>query len=710
MNKWTRRFELNGSSARANEAADASHAHHYFAFLSYSHADSPEADWLHEELEQFRVPRSLAGKLTAHGVIPKRLSPIFRDRHELAAGQDLTDEIQAALSASRCLIVLCSPAAAKSKWTNAEIEYFKHVHPDGCVIAAIIAGDPLSVGEDNCFPAALTQRFDRRGRPTGRRTEPLAADLREKRDARRVGLLKIIAGILGLGLDDLVQRDQLRRHRRLAAITGGSLAGFIGASILAVTAIQARDEARDQRRQAESLVEFMVGDLKDKLEPIGRLDVLDGVGSRVLQYYGKQDTSQLSDQALAQRSKALTLMGQIARDRGNLDRADALYRAAYAGTAEAIRRSPNDPERIYEHAQNVFYIADIAYRRGRLSAAEAAFREYKALADQMVTLAPDSIKYRMEVQYAAANLGMALYDRRDFRGAIQQSKNALGTIEALSAADPKNDDYRTGRADALTLLADAQQADGRLSDALNSRQQYLGLLQHLPGNAADIRFRLIPAHRDLGRLYIDRGETAAGLEQLRAAISDGEALLAIEPANSKWLQSTEEARLELARALFDAGDIPQAAAQAASTCPAFERLVAQEPTVARRRAGLRDCLLLRTRLSLQSGADEQALGSAVHAVQIARTVNAADQNDARFGLAEALRVLGDARRDSGDADGARAAWTQAQALIPANVAEKPPEMREHAIILQRLGQTAEAERLLRRLSATGYRPQVQSRT
>ena len=47
-------------------------------------------------------------------------------------------------------------------------------------------------------------------------------------------------------------------------------------STLAVTAFQARNEAREQRRQAEGLVTFMLGDLKDKLEPIGRLDVLDG--------------------------------------------------------------------------------------------------------------------------------------------------------------------------------------------------------------------------------------------------------------------------------------------------------------------------------------------------------------------------------------------------------------------------------------------------
>src|SRR4051794_1506515 len=89
----------------------------YYAFLSYSHKDSAFADWLHGQLEEFKVPHGLAGKLTGHGVIPKRLTPIFRDRHELAAADDLGGEIRHALESSQYLIVLCSPDAARSRWT-----------------------------------------------------------------------------------------------------------------------------------------------------------------------------------------------------------------------------------------------------------------------------------------------------------------------------------------------------------------------------------------------------------------------------------------------------------------------------------------------------------------------------------------------------------------------------------------------------------------
>ncbi|MFL6772306.1 MAG: toll/interleukin-1 receptor domain-containing protein, partial [Sphingomicrobium sp.] len=285
----------------------------FYAFLSYSHKDKELADWLHRELEKFRVPHSIAGKLTANGVVPRRLTPIFRDQHDLSAGGDLAEEIKAALAASQFLVVLCSPTAAKSRWTNQEIESFKRTRPEGCVLAAVAAGEPFATEisgreDEECFPPALRFRFDRRGHQTSKRAEPLAADFREAGEGKRLAFLKLVAGMLGVGLDELVQRETTRRQRQLAWLAAASLGGMAVTSTLSVAAFEARNEAREQRRQAEGLVGFMLGDLKDKLEPIGRLDALDSVGSRALAYYRHQDKGSLSDEALAQRAKALTLI------------------------------------------------------------------------------------------------------------------------------------------------------------------------------------------------------------------------------------------------------------------------------------------------------------------------------------------------------------------------------------------------------------------
>jgi len=88
-------------------------------------------------------------------------------------------------------------------------------------------------------------------------------------------------------------------------------------------------------------------------------------------------------------------------------------------------------------------------------------------------------------------------------------------------------------------------------------------------------------------------------------------------------------------------------------------------------------------------------------------VRSADAGADAFGLARAYRLLGDSRKGFGDGAGAAAAWTAAFQALPRVPAERPIETQEHAIILERLGRTAEAQQLKRQLAATGYRlPEV----
>src|SRR4051812_28366232 len=100
-------------------------AYAYRAFISYSHRDKQLARRLHRELESYRIPAKLVGKVTGVGVVPRRLRPIFRDREELPASGDLSAELSEALRQSRFLVVICSPASAKSRWVNEEILQFK---------------------------------------------------------------------------------------------------------------------------------------------------------------------------------------------------------------------------------------------------------------------------------------------------------------------------------------------------------------------------------------------------------------------------------------------------------------------------------------------------------------------------------------------------------------------------------------------------------
>jgi tetratricopeptide (TPR) repeat protein len=683
----------------------------YYAFLSYSHRDKALADWLHRELERFRVPHSLAGRLTANGVVPRRLTPIFRVQQDLSAGADLGEEIKAALAASQFLIVLCSPTAATSRWTNAEIESFKRTRPEGCVLAAVVAGEPFTSDipgreAEECFPPALRYKYDRRGHQTAKRAEPLAADFRDSGEGQRIALLKLIAGMLGVGLDELVQRDTTRRHRQLAWLATGSLAGMAIASTLAVAAIQARDAARDQRREAEGLVAFMLGDLKDKLEPIGRLDALDGVGSRVLAYYSKQDASELSDAALIQRARALSLTAQVAYLRGNMDGAQRLYREAMAGTGEAVSRSPDDPHRLFDHAQNVFWIGELARKRGETNKAEAAYREYKRLADRMVAIDPNNLKWRMEVQYARENLGIVLMSQRRFAEALGQFSAVASAIESMRIIDSDSKEYQSELSNGYGWLADASKALGRLNGAIAVRQRQVAYLNRLiaAGNSdVALHQQLIVAHQALGVLFTSRGQAEAGIGEYRRALAKADELLAVEPSNRNWRDLSASVQLELAKNLVALGRVSEAAQEAAAGCGTAADLRARAADVARWRTLQTTCLSVRARLTLASGATAQALALAQQALAAAHSENTGDPVADRYIVAAASRLLGDIRAREGDRTGAMAAWSAGLAGLPQNVTERPWEINERAELLRRLGRVDEARPLAGRLAAIGFK-------
>lgn len=227
----------------------------YRAFLSYSHADRKVAAWLHHALETYHVPKKLVGRETAVGPVPRRLTPIFRDRDELPASGDLNGELIAALHDALFLIVICSPAAARSQWVNEEILTFKRIHGEGRILALIADGKPGPpradpTAPDECFPRSLRFKLGPDAELSTIPAEPIAADMRDDADGKRMARLKLYAGLTGLKLDDLVRREAQRRTRRLLALTTASVIGMIFAGGLAFYANARRIEANDQREIA----------------------------------------------------------------------------------------------------------------------------------------------------------------------------------------------------------------------------------------------------------------------------------------------------------------------------------------------------------------------------------------------------------------------------------------------------------------------------
>ncbi|HEX3846197.1 MAG TPA: toll/interleukin-1 receptor domain-containing protein, partial [Steroidobacteraceae bacterium] len=229
----------------------------YRAFISYSHRDARWADWLHKSLEHYRVPKPLVGTSTVVGTVPKRMSPVFRDREELPSATDLGALLTEALSKSAAQIVICSPNSARSRWVNEEILAFKRLGREHRIFCLIVDGEPNATDlpgreAEECFPPALRFRLGPDGNLSTARTEPIAADARPGKDGKPNAKLKLIAGLLAVGFDSLRRREQQRRNRRLVLVASGAMGGMVLTTGLAAYALVQRSAAQRQTARAES--------------------------------------------------------------------------------------------------------------------------------------------------------------------------------------------------------------------------------------------------------------------------------------------------------------------------------------------------------------------------------------------------------------------------------------------------------------------------
>lgn len=453
------------------------------AFISYSHADQGWSAWLQNSLEGYRVPKHLVGSPGEFGPVPRRIAPVFRDREDLSSASDLSGKIRQALEQSETLIVVCSPAAAASEWVNEEIRQFRRLGRADRIHALIVDGDPQSRDPDQrCFPPALLEEED------GTVNEPLATDARKWADGRLLSKLKIVSGVLGIPLDALRRRDMQRRQRRWVVAMVGTLVIAVVMAVLAITAISARNAAENRREHAEELVGYMVGDLKTKLDEVGRLDILEGMGGRVSEYLESLDPDEVTDESLNQQAQVWRQLGEVAMEQGQLDDALRTFTTSREIIEELNRRNPDDPDYLFELGNAEFWVGYVYLEKGEFAAAQVAMDNYLDYANRLVAIDPTNPAWIMEKSYAHSNLAaMIIRQGQDnVEQALQEIEQAVVLNRQAMDLLPKNTAYRSEYGETLAWLADTQLMACHLGDALISRQESVSIareeMERDPGN------------------------------------------------------------------------------------------------------------------------------------------------------------------------------------------------------------------------------------
>jgi tetratricopeptide (TPR) repeat protein len=455
----------------------------YKAYISYSHCDERWAKWLHRSLESYRVPRKLVGTKTAVGKVPARIKPVFRDRDDLSSAGNLGDTVKQALVDSENMIVVCSPDAAASFWVNEEIRQFASLGRDKKIFCVIVDGDPTGTGTDSaCFPDVLAE--------IGLQ-EPLAADIRKWADGKRLSALKLVAGMLGLPLDQLRRRD-LQKRQKMWALT--SVAAITLAAVL-VSAITSWVSVQQRRESGESLVAYKLNELRTMLnvkedpENLGRLN-----------QWAQQDLDRLvssageGEDALTGSAMALREEGIAFWQNGALTEAMEKFQQSWVLFAEAYRHDRSNHMVFFELGQAEYWIGQTHMDQGNLVATEKAFMSYAEITRRLILLQPENAEWVLEMAYALTGLGrlQSSLDANNPDRTLQFMQSSLEYNQIALVLDPTNDYYRSELGQSQAFLADAQLAVCDLEGALKSRQEHVVLESELlegdPDNVNRVKF------------------------------------------------------------------------------------------------------------------------------------------------------------------------------------------------------------------------------
>jgi eukaryotic-like serine/threonine-protein kinase len=691
----------------------------YFAFISYSHADRAWADWLHKALETYRIPARLVGRDTGYGPIPKSLAPIFRDRDELPSATDLNRKVNEALAQSANLIVICSPRSAASRWVNEEILEFKRLGRAERVFCLIVDGEPNASdlsgrAAEECFAPALRFELGMGGELSTARTEPIAADARAGKDGKANAKLKLISGLLDVGFDALRQREQQRRNRRMAAITALALVVMTVTTALAISAVIARNGAEVARqaaerrqKQAEHLVGFMLGDLNDKLAQVSRLDIMEAVDDQAMRYFESLPTTDVTDESLAMRAKALEKIGNVRLDQGHLPAAMQAYRSSLRFTAALAANAPEDTARQLAYAQTWAFLGTTHWHQGQLDEALQGFKSAQAILRRAQAHAPADLQLQFQLATVGNNIGHVLEARGRPDEAAVQYRNMLALCRKLVDAKPENLEWAALLGLAHNNLGKLALLRGDLAEAVAEYRADDGIeveLARRDRKNNDQREKLAITRATLGRTLALVGEVDTGSQSLRQAVDLSAQLREIDPGSASFQWDVALYSTQLSRLQRLGGDLPAAMALTAQSLAIYRVLTKQDPTNSSWQRELAEAKLEQAEQSRATGQTETARTQAQDAMKILDSLLDQQPGDRATLLATvATRLLLAVLNDPHDPLAALQLRSTALKLVQGQDSGDPRLLALQVETLLALDKKAEAQPVVQRLWRTGYR-------
>lgn len=500
-----------------------------------------------------------------------------------------------------------------------------------------------------------------------------------------------------------------RRFRRLLAAAALVL---VTLSMLKYTLDlrAARGEAERRRGQAEDLIAFMLGDLRERLTPVGRLEILDEVGAKALAYFDSLPREAQNDDELMRRARALSQIGEVRLAKGDAAGAIQALDESLALAERGVERQPARTDWLATLGATHFWIGYAHWNRNELEAALDQFNAYRAIAARMVHLEPGRAEWKLELAQAESNLGSVRQAQGRFPDAGRHFESAVALKRSLAEAEPDNARWQRELATTISWLGENAYRQGRAREALTHYQTSSAVLARLTAAHPDdtqSRFLQAIGHTHIGRILHHLGRAEEALAEQRQYRDLMQSLVAHDPLNAEWKRDLGVAHLSMAVQLIALDRRSEALSSASSSRALLSALLAGDDA----NADWRRALAWAENVTAAAELASRNYAAALAAARRGRTIiaplkeGAADPAAARH-RAENYLLEGAVFEALGQPARARAAWTSAlEAIEPAaQESTRADLIWPRAQALVRLGRHEDARASFAELASQEFRP------
>jgi tetratricopeptide (TPR) repeat protein len=429
-----------------------------------------------------------------------------------------------------------------------------------------------------------------------------------------------------------------------------------------------RATAVTQRDAAERIVAYLIGELRNRLDALGKLDLLGGLGGEVEAYYRTVAPSDevLDTAALERRASALELLSSVEWRRRNVALAATLMRGSLEARTVKSARSPDDLTALVDlalaHASlaNLLEQSDAPEFAAEDERAAAVVRVLEARSDLPSTAQIAMAWVRATLAENASTKGRA----DEARALVTDARKAVALVGDFKTLDGRWQDRLAETEFAIAVVAFRLQDWPLAVESMGASVAIRRSMDQQHPHHAGVLTELATSLRWLGEAHEERYEDRQAIDAHREALVIERALLESDPENLRVAQETAGTLTSLCL-LRREWDGPAAAdAECLEGRTMAEKLSRSHPhdrqswnVLARALRASGESALAGRRYADALALFQSAVDASRHALSSAK-----GNRDMQVDLADCLNDLGRALLALGHADEARARTREALAI------------------------------------------------